>query len=77
MALETVLERFTEKSPLTVMTRLLLQQVLSREWLEEVFEQHRDKQYTRELLFSTVVDLMGLVALGTPAVAACGGPGEP
>lgn len=64
MALEAVFERFTKKSPLTVMARLLMQQALSREWLEEVFEQHRDKQYTRELLFSTVVDLMALVALG-------------
>jgi hypothetical protein len=29
-----------------------------------LFEQHRQRQYTRELLFSTVVDLMALVALG-------------
>jgi IS4 transposase len=64
MALEAVFERFTKKSPLTVMARLLMQQALSREWLDEQFEQHRDKQYTRELLFSTVVDLMALVALG-------------
>ncbi|WNG59823.1 IS4 family transposase [Archangium gephyra] len=64
MALEAVFERFTKKSPLTVMARLLMQQALSREWLDEMFEQHRDKQYTRELLFSTVVDLMALVALG-------------
>jgi hypothetical protein len=32
--------------------------------VDEVFEEHRGRQYTRELLFSTVVDLMGLVALG-------------
>lgn len=64
MALEAVMERFKERSPLTVMARLLMQQALSREWLEEVFEQNRDKQYTRELLFSTVVDLMVMVALG-------------
>jgi hypothetical protein len=64
MALQTVFERFTKQSPLTVMARLLMQQALSREWLDRLFEQHRDKQYTRELLFSTVVDLMALVALG-------------
>ena len=64
MALQAVFERFTKMSPLTVMARLVMQQALSREWLEEVFEQHRDKQYTRELLFSSVVDLMALVALG-------------
>ncbi|HYO56712.1 hypothetical protein [Archangium sp.] len=64
MALDAVLERFEKSSPLTVMVRLVMQQALSREWLEEVFEQNRDKQYTRELLFSTMVDLMALVALG-------------
>src|SRR5690242_19416483 len=64
MALDAVLERFEKSSPLTVMVRLVMQQALSREWLEEVFEQNRDKHYTRELLFSTVVDLMALVALG-------------
>ncbi|MDY7233351.1 IS4 family transposase [Hyalangium rubrum] len=46
------------------MARLLMQRALSPEWLEELFEQHRERQYTRELLFSTEVDLMSLVALG-------------
>jgi hypothetical protein len=46
VALEAVFERFTKKSPLTVMARLLMQQAPSREWLDEQFEQHRDKQYT-------------------------------
>lgn len=64
MALEAVFERFKKKSPLTVMARPLMQRALSREWMDEQFERHRDKQYTRELLFSTVVDLMVLVALG-------------
>ena len=64
MALEAIMEQFKKSSPLTVMVRLVMQQALSREWMEEVFERNRDKQYTRELLFSTVVDLMGLVALG-------------
>jgi IS4 transposase len=64
MAPQAVFERFMKQSPLTVMARLLMQQALSREWLDRLFEQHRDKQYTRELLFSTVVDLMALVALG-------------
>jgi IS4 transposase len=59
-----IFERFERKSPLAVMTRLILQRSLSSEWLDKVFEQHRDKQYTRELLFSTVVELMMLVALG-------------
>ena len=33
-------------------------------WVDEVFEAHRQRQYPRELLFSTVVELMSLVSLG-------------
>jgi IS4 transposase len=64
MALEAVLERFVKRSPLPVMARLLMQRALSPEWLEAQFEAHRQQQYTRELLFSTQVELMALVALG-------------
>ncbi|WP_284666645.1 IS4 family transposase [Myxococcus sp. SDU36] len=64
MALDVVFERFVNQSPLPVMARLLMQRALSPEWLDGLFEQHRQRQYTRELLFSTEVDLMALVALG-------------
>jgi hypothetical protein len=78
MALEAVFERFTKQNPLTVMARLLMQQALSREWLDELFEHYRDKQYTRELLFSMVVDLMALVVLGLkPSLHAAPGPYRP
>jgi IS4 transposase len=59
-----VFERFAQQSPVTVMARMALQRAVGAEWVDEVFEQHRTKQYARELLFSTVVDLMMLVALG-------------
>jgi IS4 transposase len=61
---DAVLARFVERSPVTVMTRLTLRRALSAQWVDTVFEAHRERQYTRELLFSTVVDLMSLVALG-------------
>ncbi|EPX59576.1 Mobile element protein [Cystobacter fuscus DSM 2262] len=64
VALNTIVERFTQRSPVTVMVRRTLEHALSSQWIDEVFEAQRDKQYTRELLFSSVVDLMGLVALG-------------
>src|SRR5690606_26830713 len=64
MAFDTVLDRFVAKSPVTVMTHLVLQRAISAEWIDSVFEAHRERQYTRELLFSTVVELMSLVALG-------------
>ena len=64
VALHEIVERFTQRSPVTVMVRRTLEHALSSQWIDEVFEAQRDKQYTRELLFSSVVDLMGLVALG-------------
>ncbi len=64
MVLDAVLERFVKQSSVAVMARLVMQRALSPEWMDELFEQQRERQYTRELLFSTQVDLMALVALG-------------
>lgn len=46
------------------MARLVLERALPAPWIDEVFDEHRQRQYPRELLFSTVVELMTLVALG-------------
>jgi IS4 transposase len=62
--MDKMLERFAEQAPVAVMARLGLQRAIGADWVNEVFEQHSDAQYTRELLFSTVVDLMSLVAVG-------------
>lgn len=59
-----VIERFVEASPVTVMARLALGHVLQAQWIDELFEQQRESQYTRELLFSTTVQLMSLVSFG-------------
>lgn len=64
MVLDEVLKRFANESPVTIMARLTMQRALSPEWMDELFEAKREQQYTRELLFSTEVDLMALVALG-------------
>lgn len=64
MIMDEVLSRFVEGCPVAVMARLGLDHVLNKEWVNETFEQHRQDQYTRELLFSTVVDTMSLVATG-------------
>jgi IS4 transposase len=37
---------------------------LDRNWIDAVFEEHRRSQYTRELLFSSVVEIMSVVAMG-------------
>ena len=46
------------------MARTALEHALPAGWVDEVFDQHRERQYPRELLFSTVVELMTLVSLG-------------
>lgn len=62
--MDAMLGRFAEQAPVAVMARLGLQRAIGAAWVDEVFARHRGAQYTRELLFSTVVDLMSLVALG-------------
>lgn len=46
------------------MARLALDKALPAQWIDAVFQEHRQRQYPRELLFSTVVELMTLVTLG-------------
>ena len=59
-----VIERFVKHSPVTVMARLTMGHVLQAQWIDELFEQHRESQHTRELMFSTIVQLMSLVSFG-------------
>src|SRR5262245_5052711 len=62
MLLQPLFERFAQGTPLSVMTRALLENALRPEPLDEIFERLSVRQYTRELLFSTVVQTMALVA---------------
>jgi hypothetical protein len=61
MYLDVVLNRFVQKSPVTVMTRACLEYALEPAALNALFEKHANLQYTKKLLFSSVVDLMALV----------------
>lgn len=61
---EEVVERFEQQAPGAVMAHLALDRALPAHWLDEVFQAHRQRQYSRELLFSSVVELMLLVTLG-------------
>ena len=61
---DAMLKRFSEQAPVAVMARLGMQRAISTDWVNQVFEEHSETQYTRELLFSTVVELVSLVALG-------------
>src|SRR3954466_13426419 len=51
---------------------------LPSDWINAVFEEHRQRQYSRELLFSTVIELVTLVSLGLrPSLHAAAGSLEP
>jgi len=62
-AISAILQRFMERSPIPVMVRALLERVLTMERLNSCFERVTTKQYTRELLFSSLFELMSLVVL--------------
>jgi hypothetical protein len=65
MMMDAIFERFVAGTPITVMAQLGLERVLDPAWLEQMFDEHtQGRQYERELLFSTVVDIVALVALG-------------
>ena len=58
---KAVIERFERHAPASVMIRLALEHALPAQWVNEVFEAHRQRQYPRELMFSSIVELMTLV----------------
>ncbi len=61
MILGKVFAPFIEQSPISVMARGTLEHALRSEDVDAVFGASAETQYTRTLLFSTVVDLMSLV----------------
>ncbi len=53
-----IIDKFIEKSPITVMAQGLLEHLLNQNKLDEWFENNNGTQYTRKLLFSSVIDIM-------------------
>jgi hypothetical protein len=71
MALSELFRPFVEEKPICVMARGVLERLLDPQRLDKLFERTAQRQYTRELLFSTAVELMAQVVLGhKPAVYA-------
>jgi len=71
MTLGETFERFLQEAPIAVMYRALLERALDPHELDRLFEREATEQYTKELLFSTLVDLMATVVLGVkPTVRA-------
>ncbi len=60
-----VFNRFVENSPISVMARGMMERVLNPEQLDQWFSYTAEEQYTKELLFSTVFDIMSKVVCGS------------
>jgi hypothetical protein len=61
MLLDQIFAPFLAESPLSVMARATVEHALTAAALDQLFQQHAQTQYTRDLLFSSVVDLLSLV----------------
>jgi hypothetical protein len=64
MLLDPLFEPFLAASPLSVMARGLIEHALAPTDLNRLFEHHAKKQYTRQVTFSSLVELMSLVVCG-------------
>ena len=62
---DPIFKPFIEKSPISVMARGMLERVVNPDLLDEWFDSTAKEQYTRDLLFSTVFDLMSKVVSGS------------
>lgn len=62
MILRELIERFEKKAPVCVMVRATMENVLSAQRLDALFERAANQQENKRLMFSTVADIMGLVA---------------
>lgn len=61
MVFDRIFQPFIEASPVSVMFRGTLENVLSAERLDRLFTNKAKRQYLHELTFSTCVELLGLV----------------
>lgn len=68
---DSILQKFADQAPGAVMVRALLEHLLNAERLEAWFERTRGSQYTRKILFSSLVGLLLQVVCRThPSVHA-------
>ena len=63
--LDSIFNLFVEKSPISVMVRGIVERVLNPDQLNQWFDTTAKKQYTKDVLFSTIFDLMSKVVCGS------------
>src|SRR5499426_698962 len=64
MLLDTIFAPFVKERPICVMARAVLERLLDAQRLDDLSARTAQRQYTRELLFSSLVHLMSEVVLG-------------
>jgi hypothetical protein len=57
----SMIEHFTNKTPVGMMTRGLLEHALPQSELDQLFHEHAMIQYERKVLFSEIVELLSVV----------------
>jgi hypothetical protein len=65
--LSPVFKPFVEQSPISVMARGMMERVLNPNQLNQWFDTTANEQYTKDLLFSSLFDIMSQVIQGTRA----------
>lgn len=63
--LSKVYQRFVDQAPVCVMVRLAMERALGDEAVDQLFRETADRQYQKQLLFSTVLKLMMAVVCGS------------
>jgi hypothetical protein len=64
MLLDTIFAPFVKERPICVMARASLERLLDAQRLDALLARTAERQYTRELLFSSLVQVMSEVVLG-------------
>ena len=59
-----VFARFTQGDTISVMAQTVMENALSPRIIDQLFEDVAERQYTRELLFSSIVELTSVVVCG-------------
>jgi hypothetical protein len=63
--LSPVFKPFVEQSPVSVMARAMMERVLNPDQLDQWFDSTANQQYTKDLLFSSLFDIMSQVVQGS------------
>lgn len=61
MESQKLIDMFAAQCPVCVMVRATLENILSEDRLNQIFDETAERQYCRELTFATCVQLMSLV----------------